>query len=141
MDNEGKSVSDQLNLLADVIKMRRMGLQLTKDEAAKACGLANMTYRKVEDGQPLRDVNYTKIEKGLQLPAGSCLNILNGAKSITLDSGVVIPPPSRDALPDGLLDDVKAGIRVAAAQHGPDLTLRQVEKIVDLVAGRLQKKY
>lgn len=77
-----------LRKLAALVTQRRVALGLRSKEAgAKRCGIAVMTYRKVEDGQAVTNTSYGKLEIGFGFRPGSCKLVLEGADSITLEDG------------------------------------------------------
>ncbi|MFH8483153.1 hypothetical protein [Streptomyces sp. NPDC018055] len=136
--------SDHLANLGAILVIRRRMLQLTQDQAAEACGIARATYRSAEGGRPLRDMNYDKIDAGMQMPAGSCQSVLGGTQSITLDDGTTLTPPlpsEGSRVPEELFEDVEAGVLVAMAEYAPTVPLGDARKVAELVVNRLKKKF
>ncbi|WP_435215806.1 hypothetical protein [Streptomyces sp. bgisy034] len=82
-----------LGKLAALIRQRRVTLGYTKAGAAEACGIAPMTYNKVEGTrgvapQRVDAGTYTKVEVAFQIRARACLAVAEGeADSITLEDG------------------------------------------------------
>lgn len=122
-----------LQKLAALVKQRRVALGMRSKEAgAKACGLAVMTYRKVEDGQPVTDTTYGKVEVAFGFRPGSCKGVLEGADSITLEDGTELIQGSqiRDFVdPERLAEVAPHALTKSAGLYAPDLTLRQIEAI------------
>ncbi|MFG3510194.1 hypothetical protein ACGF5F_32380 [Streptomyces sp. NPDC047821] len=131
----------QRQLLGALVKQRRTSLHLGKDEAAKACGVAPMTYRAVEEGRNVRDTTYAKIEARFGFTPGSCQAVLDGADSIKLDDGTELfeGAQARPTL-DGLADELKSAITSAASLTAPDLTLKQTQDMTDLVVEELRRR-
>ncbi|MEV7034532.1 hypothetical protein AB0N99_30425 [Streptomyces sp. NPDC093272] len=92
--------------LATLAKRRRAELKLAlNDTNAKAGGLSNRTWQRVERGERLYDANYTKIDGLLQWAVGSCLAVLDGGDPIPVTDmddptapGVQKSPMPRDAI-------------------------------------------
>jgi hypothetical protein len=67
--------------LATLAKRRRADLGLALNfENAKAGGLSNRTWQRVESGLSIRDTNYVKVDGLLGWAPGSCLAILDGGE-------------------------------------------------------------
>lgn len=65
--------------LAATARRRRAQLGLALNDAnAKAGGLSNRTWQRVEKGLEIRETNYVKIDGLLQWAPGSCLRVLDG---------------------------------------------------------------
>ncbi|MFE6127471.1 hypothetical protein ACFQ6Q_04225 [Streptomyces sp. NPDC056437] len=136
------STTRHLQLLAALVKQRRTHLELGKDEAARECGVAPMTYRAVEEGRSVRDTTYAKIEKRFDFVAGSCLAVLEGADSIKLLDGTELIRGAQIIRPsfDGMAEEVKQAITDAARLTAPDLTLRQTEAMTEQVVEELRRR-
>jgi hypothetical protein len=123
-----------LQKLAALVTQRRVTLGLRSKEAgAKACGLAVMTYRKVEAGQPdVTDTTYGKVEVGYGFRPGSCRAVLEGADSITLKDGTELIESGqiRDFVdPERLAEVTPQALTKSAGLYAPELTLGQIEAI------------
>ncbi|MEU5016407.1 hypothetical protein AB0G60_03125 [Streptomyces angustmyceticus] len=84
-----------LRRLADHVKRRRVGLGMNKIDVAKAADITINTYMKIEDGKPLRDLTYGKVEAALDWAAGSCQEVLRGGEPTPiqgLEEGVATSP-------------------------------------------------
>jgi hypothetical protein len=122
-----------LQKLAALVTQRRVALGLRSKEAgAKACGIAVMTYRKVEDGQPVTDTTYAKLEIGFGMRPGSCKVVLEGADSITLEDGTELIEGGqiRDFVNSGVLEEeVDRAFDKSAQLAAPHLTLSESQAI------------
>ncbi|MFC7983872.1 hypothetical protein [Streptomyces sp. NPDC057336] len=132
-----------LQKLAALVTQRRAQLRLSQEKAAKVCGgLAYMTYRKVEEGLPVRPSTYAKVEIGFGMRAGSCKAVIDGADSITLEDGTElieggrITPLDPETLEEGLRDAITKGATLTA----PNLTLGEVQAINERVVEELRKR-
>lgn len=68
---------------------------MNKIDVAKAADITINTYMKVEDGKPVRDLTYGKIETVLQWAAGSCHEVLRGGIptiSVSTTEGAAVSP-------------------------------------------------
>jgi transcriptional regulator with XRE-family HTH domain len=132
----------QLNLLAALVRQRRLALGLSsQDKAAEVCGLSHMTYRHVENGRTVSASTYAKIETRFGILAGSCQAVANGADSLKLEDGseLFADAQSRPAM-DGLADELKSAITSAASLTAPELTLRQTQEMTDKVVEELRRR-
>lgn len=69
--------------LATIARRRRAELGLAlNDVNAKAGGLSNRTWQRVEKGLEIRETNYVKIDGLLKWAPGSCLRVLDGGDPI-----------------------------------------------------------
>lgn len=132
-----------LQKLAALVTQRRAALGLRSKEAgAKACGLAVMTYRKVEDGQPVTATTYNKVEVAYGFRAGSCKAVLDGADSMTLEDGTELIEGGqiRDFVdPDQLADALPGALTRSASLTAPGLTLGQIDEINEGVMKELRR--
>ncbi|MEU7149132.1 helix-turn-helix transcriptional regulator [Streptomyces sp. NPDC045456] len=73
-----------LTRLAHHVEHRRLDLRLSRAAAVKAAGMSKDTWMRVERGQPVREVNYAKIDKVLEWAPGSCLSVAAGQEPVPL---------------------------------------------------------
>lgn len=132
-----------LQRLAALVAQRRAQLGLTKEDAAKACDIAYMTYWKIEDGQPVRTSTYSKLEVGFGMRAGSCRAVVDGTSdSVTLEDGRElieggqIQRVDADALNEGIPDAVARNAMLVA----PELTGRQIKELGERVMEDLRRR-
>lgn len=93
--------------LATLARRRRAELGLAlNDVNAKAGGLSNRTWQRVEKGQEIRETNYVKVDGLLKWAPGSCLTVLDGGEPTPVEemkepaaSGV-----QKSALPQDVID-------------------------------------
>ncbi|BCM70938.1 hypothetical protein L0F81_25200 [Streptomyces tricolor] len=139
--------SDQAALhrqrLANLVAQRRAQLGLKKQEAAETCGIAYMTYWKIEDAQPVRASSYAKVEVGFGMRAGSCKAVLDGsADSVVLEDGTELIEGGQitrldaDALAAGLPDAVTRSAMLVA----PELTGRQIQALNEEIVQELRRR-
>lgn len=96
-----------LQRLAALARRRRADLGLALNDAvAKAGGVSKNTWRRVEQGLPIRETNYVKIDGLLKWAPGSCLAALEGRDPIPVTEVTDSPSGSmKSPIPDDVLDD------------------------------------
>lgn len=70
---------ESLERLGALMAQRRMELNMSKRATSEAAGISINTYQRIEEGRPVRDVTYAKIENILGWAAGAVHEILDGA--------------------------------------------------------------
>lgn len=90
VDMEPIAEKERLARLGELIRSRRLELDMSKRAVSTAAGLSINTYQRVEDGYSVRDVTYAKIENILGWAAGSVQEILDGASDpVIVERGAV----------------------------------------------------
>ncbi|MBR8638700.1 hypothetical protein KEF29_03645 [Streptomyces tuirus] len=123
--------------LATLARRRRAELGLAlNDKNAKAGGLSNRTWQRVEKGLEIRETNYVKIDGLLQWAPGSCLSVLDGGHPVPVEemkdpeaSGVQKSPLSPEAASKEALDTVQLAL-IATAKGTPAEELREMSERV-----------
>lgn len=110
--------------------------------AANAAGVSKDTWQRVEEGVPVRDVSYAKIDPALGWAVGSCMLIADGGDPVPVArhegdgsafESVKIPP---SLLPE----DVRGVVTDAAMATTPGLTVREIQELSDKVVEELRKR-
>ncbi|MFD7660996.1 hypothetical protein [Streptomyces sp. NPDC059788] len=73
-----------LTRLADYVLHRRLDLRLSRAAASAAAEMSKDTWHRVERGQPVREMNYKKIDKALGWAPGTCLSVADGQEPVLL---------------------------------------------------------
>ncbi|MFD0052974.1 helix-turn-helix domain-containing protein [Streptomyces sp. NPDC127168] len=71
-----------LERLAHRVKAHRMEQYRSRDAAADAAGITRNTWKRVEEGQEVRESTYAKVDKALGWAIGSCLTIADGGSPV-----------------------------------------------------------
>ncbi|MFJ8146626.1 helix-turn-helix domain-containing protein [Streptomyces sp. NPDC096048] len=71
-----------LDRLAQRVKAHRMEQYPSRDAAAEAAGITRNTWKRVEEGQEVRESTYAKVDKALGWAIGSCLAIAEGGNPV-----------------------------------------------------------
>lgn len=135
---------DALQRLASLIIKRRSELKLHKVDVARRAGLQVNTYSKVEDGLPVRETTYTKIEPVLEWAAGSCLDILSGATAATLVEPATPAAVFSPVRAEDLAEDVGDVVQDAAVAISDTMTAAEIRElkrqVVEKVLERWEKR-
>ncbi len=135
---------DALQRLASLIIKRRSELNLHKVDVARRAGLQVNTYSKVEDGLPVRETTYTKIEPVLEWAAGSCLDILGGAAAATLVEPATPTAVFSPVRAEDLAEDVGDVVQDAAVAISDTMTAAEIRElkrqVVEKVLERWEKR-
>ncbi|OXS35441.1 hypothetical protein [Streptomyces sp. XY006] len=93
-----------LGRLAKTVKAHRLQQYPSRDAAAEAAGITRNTWKRVEEGQEVRESTYGKVDKALGWAIGSCLAIAEGGEpALGAEGGdptaaAPAPPLNADAL-------------------------------------------
>lgn len=93
-----------LDRLAKLVKAHRLELYPSRLAAAAAAGISKDTWKRVEEGEDVREGTYAKIDKALGWTTGSCAAITEGGQpalaatsSSRQPAGPAIHPKQLDA--------------------------------------------
>ena len=125
MATTGDSENDTRRHLADLVKNRRIELNLSVRQAAENAGVARNTWAAVEDGtRRTADNNYAGIERALQWAQGSILRIRRGLEPSVIDDQT---PRTPAAQPD---DADEALIKVMRSDRLSDQEKAQIVRLL-----------
>lgn len=91
--------TDDLRALAEAVKGRRHALGFARLYAAKLAGMSKDTWKRVEEAQPVRELNYAKIDRILGWATGSCLSIKAGGSPTPAQQSQTDPAVTLASLP------------------------------------------
>jgi DNA-binding XRE family transcriptional regulator len=126
--------TDALSLLAQAVKERRFTLGLARTRAAELAGISKETWKRVEDGDPVREMNYAKIDQALGWAVGSCVAVKAGGsptpvRRSDVDPSVVLADVSgtaRDATVRRVVESASIGVTDLSAPEIRELSARIV---------------
>lgn len=128
-----------LDRLARVATQRRHELGLARNKAAAEIGISKDTWKRLERGEPIREINYGKIDGALGWAIGSCVAVAEGGDPIPIeasgDDAVIAHVPV-----EGLQGEVQDAVAVAAVVTTPDLTAREIKALSDQIVEELRKR-
>jgi transcriptional regulator with XRE-family HTH domain len=117
--------------LARLVRIRRSELGLTIYGLAEKAGMSKDTFMKVEDARVVRDSTYIALEKVLDWPTGTCVNILESDPSTSELAATSTKPITEEDIAQAVL----AGIVIHT-----DLPAAQIRAIKDSVIGDLKRR-
>lgn len=128
--------------LAALTRRRRADLGLALNfENAKAGGLSNRTWQRVEKGLEIRETNYVKIDGLLQWAPGSCLAILEGGEPAPIEDvsdapDIQVSPVPREAI-EGEARDV---VQLALIATAKGTTAEEIREMSERVVRDLRER-
>lgn len=130
--------------LAAAVKRRRLELELARLAAAQAAGISKDTWQKVEEGQPVREMSYAKIDKALGWASGSCDLIMSGGDPIPVEpassvEGVDIATVPIET-PRNLGDEVRRSVQTASLGTLGHLTADEIRTLSEQVVADLKAR-
>jgi hypothetical protein len=124
--------------LARLVTQHRTKRGWHKNEAADAAGLTITTYNRVEGGQSVRDVTYTKIEHAFDWAPGACMAVLEGATDVQPAGerveGVRVAPVA------GMEDGVRQSVQHALIATLPDTPAGKMLELSEGVLAELRRR-
>ncbi|MFJ3812218.1 hypothetical protein ACIPWE_38385 [Streptomyces sp. NPDC090073] len=130
--------------LASLARRRRAELGLAlNDKNAKAGGLSNRTWQRVEKGLEIRETNYVKIDGLMQWAPGSCLQILEGGEpTIVSEMGdVAAAGVQKSPLPKDVIDEeVRDTVQLALIATTKGTTAEEIREISERVVRDLRER-
>lgn len=123
--------------LATIARRRRAELGLAlNDKNAKAGGLSNRTWQRVEKALEIRETNYVKIDGLLQWAPGSSLRVLEGGEPIPVSdmkdadaAGVQKSPLPQEVIDEEARDVVQLAL-IATAKGTTAEEIREMSERV-----------
>lgn len=137
---DGHMSTDDLPRLADVVKTRRLALGLARKKAAAEAGIAPDTWKRVEVAEPVREMNYAKIDQVLGWAVGSCIAIKAGGSPTVAERSVANPSVT---LADAATNERGAKVRqvVESASIGTTgLTAPEIRELSERIVGDLKRE-
>ncbi|MFF9758617.1 hypothetical protein ACF1G4_03450 [Streptomyces caelestis] len=132
-DQDGRS------RLARLVIQHRTAKGWHKAQAADAAKLTITTYMRVEKGQSVRDVTYTKIERGFGLAPGACMAVIEGATTELQEAGEEVAGV-RIAPMAGAASDVRQAVQDVVIATLPDVSAKKMAELSEGVLAELRKR-
>ncbi|MFE0808154.1 helix-turn-helix domain-containing protein [Streptomyces sp. NPDC058848] len=118
-----------LDRLAERVKAHRTELYPSRLAAAQAAGISKDTWQRVEDGKPVQDAKYVKIDKALGWAVGSCAAIAAGRNPVLADSAPEAPGATAPAALSA--DELRRAAFEAARAKLPDAPIGAIDEFSD----------
>lgn len=127
-----------LQRLADAVTLRRADLGLSREECARRAGMSNNTWGRIEQGRPARDTSYSRIDRVLDWPIGTCAQILDDPTFEPFPSEIVARARVSQ-VPIGE-DAVRSAIQNATIATAPNLTGAQIMELQERAIAELRRR-
>jgi len=137
---DGHMSTDQLHALAQAVKGRRLSLGLARLRAATLAGMSKDTWKRVEEGQPVREMTYAAMEPVLHWAQGSCAAILAGGKPTPAEPSQVDPAVTLADVSDGARGEAVQRIVESASIGVTDLSAPEIRKLSARIIEDLQRE-
>lgn len=133
--------TDDLGRLAHAVKGRRFALGLARTRAAELAGISKDTWKRVEEGAPVREMNYAKVDQALGWAVGSCVSIKAGGSPTVVEQSKADPAVT--------LADVSDASRGATARRVvesafiatlTDMPAREIRELSERIVGDLKRE-
>jgi hypothetical protein len=130
--------------LAHIARRRRAELGLAlNDKNAKAGGLSNRTWQRVEKGLEIRETNYVKIDGLLQWAPGSSLKVLEGGDPVSVADMADADAASvqKSPIPQEIIDEEARGVvQLALIATTKGTTAEEIREISERVVRDLRER-
>ncbi|GHH87936.1 hypothetical protein [Streptomyces capitiformicae] len=130
--------------LATLARRRRAELGLAlNDVNAKAGGLSNRTWQRVEKGLEIRETNYVKIDGLLQWAPGSCLLVLDGGDPVPVADAADAPGFQKSPIPlspDERAEQAREAVQLALVGTAKGATAEEIRAWSDQAVQELRKR-
>lgn len=134
------STDDDLPRLARAVKQRRLALGLARLKAAREASISKDTWKRVEEGKPVREMTYAAIDPVLGWAVGSCDSIRAGGSPT-----VVAPSGADPAVTLADISDVGRGSTVrriveSASIATTNLPADEIRELSERIVGDLRRE-
>ncbi|WP_225794707.1 helix-turn-helix domain-containing protein [Streptomyces aculeolatus] len=129
-----------LERLAKAVKARRLERYPSRREAAIAAGVSKDTFQRIEEGQPVRDVSYVKVDRALGWAPGSCDEIAQGGEPVPVQMSEDGDVMYATVPITGLTEKIERAVTDATMAVTPDLTVREIKALNSRVIEELQRQ-
>lgn len=130
--------------LATIARRRRAELGLAlNDMNAKAGGLSNRTWQRVEKGLEIRETNYVKIDGLLKWAPGSCIAVLEGGTPTPAVgmTDAAAPDVQKSPVPKELIDEeVRNTVQLALIATAKGTTAEEIRRMSEKVVRDLRER-
>jgi hypothetical protein len=126
-----------LDHLGTTVKAHRLQRYPSRDAAASAAGMTKDTWQRVEEGRPVRESSYAKVDTALGWAVGSCILIAEGGAPVL--AGTAPDPAAGTALERPTAKEVRDEAYKAAEAKMPGAPIGEVRAFVDELVEALRK--
>jgi len=130
--------------LATIARRRRAELGLAlNDVNAKAGGLSNRTWQRVEKGLEIRETNYVKIDGLMQWAPGSALGVLEGGEPVLISDMADADAASvqKSPIPQEVIDErARDVVQLALIATAKGTTAEEIREMSERVVRDLRER-
>lgn len=109
------------------VKAHRLQHYASRDAAATAADISKDTWQRVEEGRPVRESTYVKIDRALGWAPGSCVIVGDGGEPVLADE----PPAQAAADERPTAEMARAAAYEAVRAALPRTPIAEVDEFVD----------
>ena len=122
--------------LGATVKAHRMQQYASRDAAAASVGMSKDTWQRVEEGRPVRESSYARVDRALGWAVGSCLLVAEGGAPVLADAN----PTSVSGAPERpSVKDVREELYRAAEEKMPGAPIGEVRAFMDEAVETLRR--
>lgn len=121
--------------LAVQVRARRTELGLSRAALAERAGVSKGTCHRLEEGQPIRDINYAKIDTALEWAPGSCAAVRDGGHPTPAGGQV----PAVESVRPIKEEDIGDAVMIMAVKNS-DLSAAEIRAMRDGVIEELKQR-
>jgi hypothetical protein len=128
--------------LATLTRRRRAELGLALNDAnAKAGGLSNRTWQRVEKGLEIRETNYVKIDGLMKWAPGSCLQVLEGGDPVPVEGIEGAPGLQKSPVPQEVMESqARDAVQLALIATAKGTTAEEIREMSERVVRELRER-
>lgn len=135
----GHMSTDDLPHLAEAVKRRRLALGLARLAAAKDAGISKDTWKRVEEGAPVRDMSYAAIDLALGWAIGSCVSIKAGGSPTLAERSEADPAVTLADVGDGERGATVRRVVESASIGTTDLSAPEIRELSERILVDLKR--
>lgn len=134
------ATNDDLLRLARAVKQRRLALRLARLKAATDAGISKDTFKRVEEGLPVREMSYASIDAILGWANGSCASILAGGSPTVIEKAEADPNVAITKVTDAGRGDTVRRVVESASIASTNLPADEIRKLAERVVEDLRRE-
>lgn len=137
---DGHMSTDDLPRLAHAVKQRRLALGLARLRAANEVGISKDTWKRVEEGRPVRDMSYAAIDQVLGWAVGSCISIKAGGSPTPVEQSEVDPAVTLADVSNAERDAAVRRVVESASIATTNLPANEIRELSERIVGDLRRE-
>lgn len=126
--------------LARYVKARRLELGLARKLAAARAGMSKDTWRRVEEGEPVREMSYAKMDPVLGWASGSTAGVLGGGEPVATRAAETSGAEISELSSTDRGGRAREAIQLAAISTTSGLTAEEIRDLSDRAVEELKER-